>query len=775
MFDVTTARMISYGPGNDQTVVVFQDRDSTQKNIWYMVPVPRLRMQNGQPAFSLTRYRTSAGGVTGVCTFSVEVYTPEEAKKAAKEQIRGIAGWGQFIWIGGQTFFNFDLEVDGKQNSMSIESSPSLFGSNVTNFQIELKSAADVTSFAKAFTTPGTVSPFLVAYDLVVLTQLLAAKATVAYKSTTAIEYEKTYKTTKDTWGNKKTVQASVRQTLKQSGAGEVTVTPGVGATKELVQLVRDWAWSTLETQVADVVESARALAVGNTNPVAATSDFTTTYSEDAIVEWSTPVSRFLPRFDDATWKRVYHEVDNRQLVVTFQLSGNAYDSTGNLLFTHVDVQVDYPTRQTDNTFRLIPGTDDRVAKTYVAAGTSPFRSDYRYKYTVHFPDTPTPYTSDWLTSDSTSITLLPNQFGIRNVSFVGVDVPFGGLVKEVLIDFYDNPPPGQPPKLQTKRMAENGPEATFLSTYRVPITNTYEYRLCYLLNNGARIIVQPGRRFGSDNADVVPVFSPAPSVANLDLRALVTKKGRGFLEVNINAAYFDPQNTQSGPLTHSWSGWSPPAPAKNPTIHSAPERWTFDAQPDPQTAFFRLNGQIVFGDGSSFEIRDLNLAYALKPLILYDTEVLYSVKIFTDQIDWTAVARVTVNLFQLTDDDDEISSGDGTITISRAFIAPLSELTSAERDEILRSTSGLVDYTILPLTEGVKTLPLYYTVRKLRSDKTVVFYFNGEYAMKDGTVVTLADTRVDGRLQITLPKLPSQGGDPGVGIQRLEVEVSSD
>lgn len=766
MFDITTARQISYGPGNEQSVVVFQDRDSTQKNIWYMVPVPRIRTQNGQPAFSLTRYNTSADGVAGVCTFSVEVYTPEEAKEAAKQQIRGIEGWGQFTWIGGKTFLQFDLQ--GKL--MSVESDPSLFGSNVADFQIQLKSAAEVSSFEEAFKAPGAVSPFLVTYDLVVLTQLLAAKATVTYKSAVAIEVAKTYKTTKDTWGNKSTVLASVHRDLQRSGAGEVSVTPGAGATDELVQRVRDWAYSTLETQVADAIEKASILCGSATDPVSYTNDFKTTYSEDAIIEWSTPVSRFLPRFDAAMWKKLYHKVENRQLVVTFQLLGYPYDSKGNLLLDRVTVQVKYPTRPTDNTFQLTPGTNN-VTKTYVASGTDPFSVKYSYQYTVDFPGSPS-YKSDWIEDDSTLVTFLPNQFGIRRVSFVGVNVPFDKNVDQVLIDFYENPPEGQHPKLQTQSMTENGVNVTFLSTYRVPIANTYVYRLRYLLKNSEIITVQPDQQFGRNNADVVQVLNPAPSITSLDLRALVSK-GNGFLDVNINAEYVNPQNPPSAPLAHSWSGWVPP---KKPAALYSAEPWTFDARPDPQTAYFRLNGQIIFGDGGLFAVSDLNLAYKSGPLILRDTEVIFNVTIFTDQIDWTAVKRVSVNLFQRTDENGKISSGDGSIMISRTLLTPLSELTLAERDEVLGSNSGLVNYSVLPPANGAKVLTLYYTLRKPRKAKTVVFYFNAEYAMKNGDRIELDNTEVNDRLQITLPARPqpSRGPEPGVVIQRFEVEVGS-
>lgn len=768
MFDITTARTIVYGANNSLSVTVFRDR--TETNIWYMAPVPRLRIQNGQPVFALTKYKSTTGGVAGICSFEVELFAPEDARQAAESKIGDIAGWGQFTWVSGDAFFTYEVPEGDKTVSRTIVQTPSLFGSNVAYFQVELEDDAALNTFVKAFTEPGTLSPFLIQYQMGVLTQLLGCAATVIYKSQAAISYEKKYESRKDTWGNSKQVLVEVRQVLQESGAGDVKVAPGVGATPELVQLVTDWAWTTLEGQVARTVETARALAQGNESPVTATSDFTQTFSQDAIVEWSTPVSSSLPRFDRVTWEKLYHEVDNRQLSVLFQLAGDAYTADGSLLFENVQVEVEYPTRTTDNTFTLIPGTDGLVSKLYLAPGEGSFNPEYRYRFTVNFPGGVPPYTSGWIKDIATEVNLRPNAFGIRNVSFIGVNIPFEveaekGGVDRVFIDFYDNPPEGRDAKLQTQELLVNGEAIAFATTYHVPITNTYDFRLRYLLKDGGLIVVQPPQQFGSSNADLVQVLSPAPNIANLELRALVTADGEGFMDINATAAYFDDQNpSETKPPNHMWSGWSPDA---KKGLYSA-DPWRFDAQPDPQTAFFRLNGQIIYGDGDIFELTNLALAYSKKPLILKDTEEIYGVEIFSNEVDWESVACVTINVFQMIDDQGSVTSADAPVTPS--YVALREHLQADEAAAIAAKRTPLIPFTLLQPTAEVKSLPLFYTLRKPRTASDLVFYFNADYVTVDGKRHSIAETTVTNKLQLHLPPLPPE--QPPGGIQRFAVKV---
>jgi hypothetical protein len=768
MFDVTTARQIDYTDpdGQQLQVTVFQDR--TDKGLWYLVPVPRLRIDQGQPTFSLTKYTSNGSGIAGACVFEVELFSPEDAKRAAERQIPGITGWGQFTWTSGTSFFEFDLPGKGGQQ---LAIAPSLFGSNTAHFQVELQSEDQVKAFIGAFSGEGKLSSFSISYNMGVLTQLLGAKATISYKASAAIEYERKYDTRKDTWGKSYSVLVEVKQNLKQSGAGEVKVEKGAGGTDELVQLVRDWAWSTLETQVADAVETARLLAQGNNdNPVSATSDFSASYSEDAIIEWSTPVSRFLPRFDAQTWSKVYHEVDNRQLMVTFELVGDPTDENGRPQFEDIEVTVRYPTRTTDNTFKLGLTKGAPTSLTYTAPGGRSFDPNYEYMYRVNFGGGQPPYTSGWIKESATRISFRPNQFGIRNVSFIGSGIPFEigikNTVKKVFIDFFETPPEGEKPKLQTKEMTANGDPIVFSSTYHVPVTNTYNYRLRYQMASGNVITVQPMEQFGSDNADQIFVLTPQEQLASFSLRAIATLKGDGFLSIDANAAYFDKQNPSlPPPPTHSWDGWMP---SPQPGLSSS-EPWIFMARPDPQTAYFELNGQVIYGDGQVFTLSDINVPYSRGPLILKDTEEVYSVEVFTDKIDWDQVDLVTLNVFQLRNESGALLDAAASIPAHR-FVA-ITARQGGRADVLAAATRNLLPYNVLPPAQRatIKSLPLFYTLNRLRTSGSIVFYYNADYVLKDGSVRGTGTIEVTDKLQIHLPPVATK--PPGV-IQVCTVEM---
>ncbi|ETD90616.1 hypothetical protein U713_04905 [Rhodobacter capsulatus YW2] len=767
MFDVTTARQVDYrdGQGNQLQVTVFQDRED--KGLWYLVPVPRLRIDNGQPTFNLTKYLKNQDGNAGICTFEVELFAPEDAKRAAQEQIPDIRAWGQFTWIGGDVFFDFDLPVEGKPEGQQICVSPSLFGSNVARFLVELETEAALNTFVGAFTGTGGLAPFSITYSMGVLTQLLGARAEVKYTASVAIDYERTYESKKDTWGKSQQVLVEVKQNLKSSGAGDVKVTPGAGGTPEVVQMVRDWAWSVLETQVASAIETAQRQATGNQNPISVVSDIFLTYAEDAIVEWSTPVSRFLPRFDAATWEKLYHEVDNRELVVVFELTGDPSDAAGVIGFEDVEVEVFYPTRTTDNSFKLSLGKGGESSVVYRAPGGGSFEPGYAYRYTVNFGGGESPFTSDRIETAATRVSFRPNLLGIRKVTCLGTGVPFEGTspyaVRTLFIDFFETPPAGQPPKLQTKEMTRNGTPVEFSSTYHVPITNTYNYRLRYQLKTGEVITVQPPVLFGSNNADTVFVFTPQDYLTTFSFRALAMKGGTGFLELNVNGAYHDDQNpSQKVPPNYNWDGW---VPEPQPGLSTSPT-WAFQAQPDPQTAYFDLNGQVIYGDGDVATLSNIKVPYSRRALILKDTEEIYSVEIFTNEIDWTQVRQVSLNILQLADAKGAVladlhEAAQQSFTLMRRLQDTPPPPDAGRGGSV--SAVNLIAFNMIPPASDmiVKSLPLYYTLYRPRGAPDIVFYYSADYVLNDGTRKGTGRLEVTNKLQIHLP--PVATDPPGL------------
>lgn len=770
MFDITSVREIDYGA--DSVVYVYQDHDNPK--LWYMVPVPTLRTVNNAPAFSLVEYTKNGGGLSGLCTFEMELIQPEEAKIAARKVLGDDISWGGFTWVGGTAYFQYDIE--GQTEVLAVE--PTLYGTNVAAFQVPLDTAEALNTFKNAYSQGGGASPFRVQYDMQVLTKLLGAKATVRYTAETAIKYEETYKTERNIWGNQKRVLQEVKQVLKQSGAGEVKVELGLGSSPELEQRVRDWGWTTLENQVANTVAAAATMATGP-NPVSATTSFEQSYVEDTVIDWSTPVSTFMRKFTTEEWSKLYVKVDNRKLSVIFNLIGQlTRTDNGAAIAKSVTVTVTYPTRTTDNTFTLIVTDGQQSSKTYQAPGdfsSGDYNPQYTYVYEILFNDGKR-FKSEPITTTDTLINLTPSNFGTRQVAFIGQDVPFGGAtgVKVVNIDFFFAPPVGNPALVQTKTMTANGQgnAVTFDSYYNLPIGPVYTYRLRYLMADNTQIISQPpGALSGapdntnSGNADIVYVANPKGLFTQFTLRAFnYTGQPTSLVLVDVNAQYFDPANNGDKWLfENSWTNWTPTG-----FLSFAEPRWNFQAVDNMNTAFYNLSGNIFYSDGDSFSLNNYRQSSEYKTLTITNTIQNYSVKVDTRNIDWEQVANVNLTMFQLAPLAKE-KFGD---TLPAFMAKPRAEMTREERDIAEASQQNVIGFTIFT-TPGVvtgATLDRWYGIQRPRTQPMIELYYTAIYVMKDGTPPRrLVSQKVEGQLSVELPALPPPDGQAGIVRQVID------
>lgn len=772
MFDITTVREIDYGA--DSVVYVYQDHDDPK--LWYMVPVPTLRTMSGAPAFSLVEYTKNRGGLSGLCTFEMELIQPLAAKEAAMHVLGDDISWGGFTWVGGTAYFYFDIE--GQTDVLAVE--PTLYGTNVAAFQIPLETAEALNTFKAAYSEGGGASPFRVEYDMQVLTKLLGAKATVKYRAEAAIDYEKTYKTERDTWGNQKQVLQEVKQVLQQSGAGKVAVEIGAGSSPELEQRVRDWGWTTLENQVANTIAAAATMATGP-NPVSAVTSFEQTYVEDTIIDWSTPVSSFMRKFSENEWQKLFIQVDNRKLSVVFKLIGQLSRSDDSEpVAQSVAVTVEYPTRTTDNTFTLIVTDGAQSSTIYEAPGDfsgDDYNPEYIYSFEIYFNDGKT-YQSERITTTDTVVNITPNVFGTRQVAFIGQDVPFvngtSGMVKAVNIDFFFAPPSGYPAIVQTKTLTENDQDkaVTFDSYYNLPIGQGYSYRLRYQMSDNSEVVSQPPGALSSapdntnsGNADIVFVQDPKGLFTQFTLRAFnYPNEPADLVIVDVNAQYFDLENDPNGWLyENSWSNWQPSG-----LLSFAEPRWNFQAVDNTNSAHYSISGRIFYSDGSDFDLSKYKQSSEYKTLTIANTIENYSVLVDTGMIDWNEVANVNLTLFQLKKTAKE-RLGD---TLPDFFTKPREEMTRQEREIAEGSQENLLLFTLLGSSGGepVNNLKRYYGVQRPREDPVVEFYYTAVYVMKNsGEKRTLADQKVEGRLSVELPAVPPATPKPGIVRQSVE------
>lgn len=751
MINIQNAVIIPYN-GN-QTVTVYFDFDPLAKK-FYIVPVPRFSYTDtGEPVFSLTSYKQSSDSVTGVCYFDVELAVPPDALKAVKAQYPDYSQ-GQFDWVVAEGFFNY-TGASGKWEQ--IAATASMYGANKVTFTVEITSNEMMEAFKSAFHGTG-VSTFFVEYDVVALAKLVGVKATVSYDAAIAISWEKQYATKTDTWGNKSQVLVGVKENLQQSGAGDVKLDWSVEPSDEFRARVQDWAWATLEDMVAKAVDIAQAAATSQT-PVESTASFVQNYEEDQVVEWSISTSNPLAKFDDATWNKVYHQVDLRKLVVTFNTLGQFTQTDGTAPVSKVDVTVKYGSNQ-PQTFTLIPTDGPKSSYTYTSIGDfigTQFNPVYSYQYTVYYT-TGSPYVSDWMDNEDTKVTINPSLLGMRTVTFIGSLIPFtkpgssGKTVDKLLIDFYFTRPPGIPNKTEQKVMTANDEAGAvvFESYYNLPIENTYCYRYTYQFSDNTVIIVDTIQAFGQDNKDQLLVLFPD---VQHEFTLVVSKPVAGqsaITTVDMSIAYHDQQNPVDD-LYHSYN-WDPNYDKKaKKGLQSKP--WTFFAPNNPAASYYEMSGSLFFEDGTFIQINNFIQRVGSNDATFtrfIPGAIPNSITIDPSVIDWSVVNVVNVQMLQMKD---------GIVVIKPELLPyylPSFPAGSIKRKKFaLEAAATSYNLAAYPFTKPVsvnKGLKSFYTVQRLVDSESLSFYISAEYVQIDGSSRYMNRVEIKDQNIVTLP-----------------------
>lgn len=768
MINIRNADIVYYDNDKKNITVYFDFEDSAKK--FYIVPVPHLVMATtgNVPVFSLTKYISNKGDVRGLCTFDVELYVPQDALSAVKQHLdsigKGDYAQGQFDWASVNTFFKYVL--NGEEQLINMV--PSMYGQNRVSFIVLLNKDEDVTTFINAFNKgEGAISPFSVEYDMTSLTKLVGVKAKVTYNVSIAVEWQRTYKTEKDTWGNSRSVLAEVKKSLKQSGAGDVLVDPVGPISDETRQRVQDWAWTTLEKMVSDSVAVANAAATSQ-NPVESTASFTQNYQENEVIEWSIKSSDALPMFSDEVWQKVYQEVDLRQLAVTFDLIGN-FGPDSNDGVDKVDVTVYYPSRE-PYTETLFP-TTDKNSFIYKAPGAfdgNTFIASYEYEYKVYFKDSiKQPYVSEKKSSSEVITNIIPAQLGIQSISFTGTNIPFTKItdkfaqngdstVDRLIIDFYFNRPEGVPNKTEQKEMKANGIAVKFDSFYVLPIENSYVYRLTYVMSDGTEMVINPVRNFGADNSNSVLINFPLKTMTFSVYASKSEDSNKSILDrILLDARYIDEQNPGLQP-SNNFAPWK--VDFSEDTFVANPVTWEFLAIKNPEGARYELNGTLFYKNRKPSVVR-LN-DYIIQATDSYVTflsdQEQASLLIDWNAINWAVVANVEVTLFQLEG---------GTLPPERVkeILHPTRLQAPVEPKQVNNQS-----YPLLKDPKPIQPRRIYNVSRDNDSPK-FEFWIGVVYNQKDGTKKYL-DSQPMNTLLYTLPP-NGNTSDPHISFMSVRVE----
>ncbi len=181
----------------------FQDQDDS--SIFYIVPVPVLAVQSGAPQFHLTEYVDKAGQfLSAQCQLTTILAVPAPVMLEVKAllQSQGVADARyqamNFIDIpqGGVDPNRAALNYADAGGTVSgtVQTMPSLSGSQTAVFTVSNMSAAAVTLFKAYFSGNPTVGLVDVVYRLTVWARLGNITAQVHFDAQAAYTYQRTFK-----------------------------------------------------------------------------------------------------------------------------------------------------------------------------------------------------------------------------------------------------------------------------------------------------------------------------------------------------------------------------------------------------------------------------------------------------------------------------------------------------------------------------------------------------------------------------------------------------
>jgi hypothetical protein len=553
MLDIQLTQQLKTASGQAFTIY----GDDSNSDMWYVVPIPVIAIDpnTNNPLFSLVQYNLSGGVVTGFCNFTVWLQPSTAQVTALRAAIPG-AVLGQFDWLSATPALSYQNSA-GAQTAYA---APSGYGNQAVSFSIQLPDQPSVQLFAAAF---GPSAPaaglFSVTYDLSAQTRLPAVNVVATYDSSIAVNYAVTQHYSTDIWGNHYDEYTTIQETLTQSGAGTVVVTPGAGITQELLAMVTDWANAQLQQDVQTAVDSALAL-IGGQNPgqsftVSDIGSFTNTFSSTNVVSWYFQTESMLPQItsNPTTWTTTYFTTVNAQtLDVDFTVQANL----AALGIKTVTLTVNYPTIVGGVTYTYeatTAGTFHVHAPGSVQNGA--FSPIYTYNYTVVFLDSSfSSVVSGQITASATTVNLSPANLGVMQVTFTAQNINFTGgstpptgttAVKDVNVTLSWVPTNSSVPQQQTVVLSNGIQSQSVLFHSTLPSTsNTYAYSLRFDMANGTTL-----------NAGLVQNNNPTVYIDNpfqtLTVNPFVV--GSGFSMVLLNATFDDLINNIH--TNNSWQG----------------------------------------------------------------------------------------------------------------------------------------------------------------------------------------------------------------------------
>src|ERR1051325_1652802 len=344
-------------------------------NAFYIIPRPQFVFDSlGNPSFRILRYATDDKTTTlaGYCRFDIELAIPPQIQAAVSQDILGnptkFPGVTQpnfptlALNRGGKAYFNFESEGQ----NLTFSAPVSNYAGNVASFLLQM-TKEQLDTLVSAFTASG--GTYEVEYHLSVPARLQGVSAVLSFDSSIAYSYQVT-QPSYDSWGDE-TSPGSVESFLNESGSSSVKITWGISDPPDSLKTdVANWANGTLADLVSAEVQKVIAIQgiqSGESFNINECSSFTSTYTENMVIDWLISPEDTLPSFKDLGLDitKFTQTVNEQQMEmgVSVFLPFKADSAGGNnvpaptmpdgktpqALVDHVDVTVNYPGLSQDN------------------------------------------------------------------------------------------------------------------------------------------------------------------------------------------------------------------------------------------------------------------------------------------------------------------------------------------------------------------------------------------------------------------------------------------
>lgn len=491
--------------------------DDRAPDVFYLLPQqPSYRIDNnGNPVFKFLKYRFPVDRGDGVegggfIIFDVEFAVPQDKVDPIKQELSAQAGRpakiGTITYTDGEAKVNVLNENGDLVESVFNPGQPSLFGNNITPFGVELTPEGATLAEQALQGRGGLVQ---VAYSLTFLAKLPPLEVTAGFQSSQFYSFFQTIDLKARFWA-RNDYREELRESLIQAEAMHVDIDPGGFTDRQVIEEVRDWAFSTLESRVekmmveelTPVPDDQRDRPSGVRHLIrdvqkTRINSFTLRFTERATEPWDVHPQGTLPNITSLTdgsgnpiqWDDFAADVDlDDPFFHTKRVDVYVNADFKNLPIHSVEVKANYrgrPMTSIDGGTRGEARFDDATKVAKFAEFVKDDDWDFTYSYTVNYKGSSRIFESEEKVTDESVVTVGVDDVGILLVEVAAGDINWSDVESAQVRLTYEDPGEGVGPIEDQFRLTESEPAHRFERVIFAPFRKTYRYRVRYFMTDG--------------------------------------------------------------------------------------------------------------------------------------------------------------------------------------------------------------------------------------------------------------------------------------------------